>query len=127
MFDLTKLDLTTASNKGTVVTLKHPVSGDELPISIKVVGTDSTVFQAAIREQARKNMKSKNKEPDFDEIRLLSAELLAKCTLSWEGVSEEGVDIEFSQKAATSLYLKYDWIKTQIDQAIGERANFLLA
>ncbi len=133
MFDMTKLDLKTAADKGATITLRHPITDEEImdgkkPVTITVLGADSKVFRDAIREQARKNMSNKKQENlDIDDMILRSAKLLAQCTLGWDGISEGKTAVEFSYDNALELYLKYDWIKTQVDDAIGERANFLQA
>jgi len=64
---------------------------------------------------------------DLEEMEKRGAELLAKCTLSWSGIQEDGKALPFSVSAAQSLYLKYPWIKEQVDAACSDRSELFKA
>ena len=108
------------------LTLKHPVSGDELDAKIKVYGKDSSVFQNAIKQRAKAQIARKSKDIDLESNEKDSIELLADCTQGWSGIAEGSKEIVFSRDAAIALYTKYKWIREQIDIAIGDRANFFI-
>ena len=108
------------------LTLKHPVSGDELDATIKVYGKDSSVFQNAIKQRAKAQIARKSKDIDLDANDKDSIELLADCTQGWSGIAEGSKELVFSRDAAIALYTKYKWIREQIDIAIGDRANFFI-
>lgn len=108
------------------LTLKHPVSGDELDAKIKVYGKDSSVFQNAIKARAKAQIARKSKDIDLEANDKDSIELLADCTQGWSGIAEGSKEIVFSRDAAIALYTKYKWIREQIDIAIGDRANFFI-
>ena len=108
------------------LTLKHPVTGDELDATIKVYGKDSSVFQNAIKQRAKAQIARKSKDIDLDANDKDSIELLADCTQGWSGIAEGSKELVFSRDAAIALYTKYKWIREQIDIAIGDRANFFI-
>ena len=108
------------------LTLKHPVSGDELDATINVFGKDSSVFQNAIKQRAKAQIARKSKDIDLESNEKDSIELLADCTQGWSGIAEGSKEIVFSRDAAIALYTKYKWIREQIDIAIGDRANFFI-
>ena len=72
------------------LTLKHPVSGDELDAKIKVYGKDSSVFQNAIKARAKAQIARKSKDIDLESNEKDSIELLADCTKDWQGITSLG-------------------------------------
>jgi hypothetical protein len=66
-----------------------------------------------------------NMTPPPEEIEANGLELLAKCTKSWIGVVIDSKEIEFSYDNVLMIYERFPWIKEQVDQAIGDRANFI--
>lgn len=133
--DLSNLDVVSLAEKGVTVELKHPATGETLvndkdePMAIVVAGSDSKVFKAEIRARVKQNMlkKSKKDDVDLEEMEKRGAELLAKCTLSWSGIQEDGKALPFSVAAAQSLYLKYPWVKEQVDAACSDRSELFKA
>lgn len=127
--DLNKLDLSAQADKGADLSLEHPVTGEELGITITLLGTDSAVYRNHARELQRariaKMAKSRNKKIDFSVTEDEEADALAVCTVGWSGVVLNGKELEFSHDAAVDLYVSYPWIKEQVDAFIGDRANFL--
>ena len=56
-------------------------------------------------------------------------DLLATCTMGWNGVLEKGKKqpVPFSQEACRQLYKSFPVIRDQVDAFIANRANFILA
>lgn len=135
--DLAKINLEKFSEQGVDMELEHPVSGDILmqekpnekkPITIKVLGIDSKAYRNKQLEFQRKRIAKMTRNRKNNDIVMSdedACELLAECTVGWEGIVENGKPIEFSKEAAASLYMNYRWIREQVDQSIGDRANFL--
>jgi hypothetical protein len=161
MFDMTKLDLKSAADKGATITLRHPATDEEImdekgkPVTITVIGTDSAIFKKLSIEHYRVAMLDKPKRELISKEELLklsdveydkemdirieemqkakelqtkrTANLMSKCSTAWSGIGEGKKEHDFSQETAEYMYLKYDWILKQIDDAVGERTNFLQA
>ncbi len=132
--DLNDLDVVKAADKGAETTVRHPVTDDVLldkdgnPVVMFVLGSDSTVLRAAMKDRARKQLNArKTKQFDVDEAERLGSEMLAICITGWRGLSENGVEIPFSKEAAIDLFMRYNWLRSQVDAFINERENFFKA
>jgi hypothetical protein len=51
--------------------------------------------------------------------------LLVACTLAWEGVIVEGVDLPCTPDNVKMVYRRFPWLQEQVTAFIGDRANFL--
>ena len=124
-FDFTKLDFATKAEEGAVMQVKNPLTGEALGATITLIGTDSKAFRDLAKQRATAALKrTKEEQENYDSDDEMSV-MLSKCTLAWSGV-EEGVEaVEFSQENALMMYRKYRWLRDQVDQFIGDRANFL--
>ena len=124
-FDFTKLDFATKAEEGAVMQVKNPLTGEALGATITLIGTDSKAFRDLAKQRATAALKRTKEElENYDSDDEMSL-MLSKCTLAWSGV-EEGVEaVEFSQENALMMYRKYRWLRDQVDQFIGDRANFL--
>ena len=124
-FDFTKLDFATKAEEGAVMQVKNPLTGEALGATITLIGTDSKAFRDLAKQRATAALKrTKEEQENYDSDDEMSV-MLSKCTLAWLGV-EEGVEaVEFSQENALMMYRKYRWLRDQVDQFIGDRANFL--
>lgn len=110
------------------IQLKHPVSKADLDgMTISVSGHDSATFKNAIKERAKAQMSRKTTDVDFTANDKEAVELLAKCTTGWTGITEGGKELQFTVANAIYIYTKYNWIREQIDAAIGDRANFFMS
>jgi hypothetical protein len=96
-------------------------------MTISVSGHDSATFKNAIKERAKAQMSRKSADVDFIANDKEAVELLAKCTTGWTGITEGGKELPFSTANAIYIYTKYNWIREQIDNAIGDRANFFMS
>lgn len=134
--DLSKINLEKMAEQGAEMELVHPVTGETLtqddkektPITIKVVGTDSKAYRNKNRDFQRKRIakmtKSRTKTIDYTVSDEDACELLAECTVGWSGIEVDGKPLEFSKENANELYMKFNWIREQVDAFIGDRANF---
>lgn len=144
--DLSNLDVRKASNEGATLELEHPTEGfilrEPVPenapegtqgeaLTITLAGTDSDVYRDALKARARQRLnqqkKKKNKEEqvDFDEAERKGIELLARCTMGWNHISDNGKPVPFNTNNAITIYTKYPWIKEQVDTFMADRSNFL--
>lgn len=135
--DLSKLDTVKGSEAGAVLVLRHPTTNKPLkngddPISITLLGKDSTKYQNAHHAAAAKrleNLSVKGSKISIDSEGLSpvedAARILSQVTLGWSGIVVEGQPVPFSEAAAFDLYVKFPWIREQVDTFIVDRANFL--
>lgn len=110
--DLSVFDLEGDAEKGATLTLRHPVSGDDLDVTISLKGADSSTFQDAVKAL-------KGSDPLDRQVALLSA-----VTTGWDGVIWEGKALKFSRENAEMIYRKQPWVRSQVDMFISDRANF---
>ena len=109
-------------------------NGEKMGVSITVIGLDHEKAQThQRRKQDRRlaQMQKKNKKAlTSAELEEDATELLAVCTLSWEGVTLNGEPMECTFENAKWLYAQTQdpriaELREQVDQCIGDRANFL--
>jgi len=123
--DLKELNITPKSNEGAWCTLEHPVTGEELDIQIKLAGTDSDIYRETIRKQINRRLKKGIKRLSLEETENENLELLVACTLDWKNVVYEGEPLECTPENVKFIYSQFPWIKEQVDDFIGDRANYL--
>ena len=124
-FDLATLDTAKVAEEGAELRVAHPTTGEDLGISITLIGTDSKTFRDISKIRATMALKKKTREIDLDQNEQDSIELLARCTKGWSGITENGKDIPFNHENAVQLYTKYLWLREQIDRFMADRSNFL--
>lgn len=113
--------------------LKHPVEGTELydgdkPVTITVYGRASKQYRNYVtamqnRELQRKRRKDNTKAEDLREE---AVKLLVAVTKSMEGVEIDS-KVYKTPEDFYELYSNeaFSWIKDQVDEALGDDANFL--
>lgn len=134
--DLSTLNVVAAAETGEVMTLKHPVTGDDLmtddpdgpkPQTITLRGSDSEAYRKrsnAIVQQRSKRARAGRLSLSVDEVEEGEIEVLVAATAGWN-LWINGESPTFSAAAARELYATYPWIKEQAQAFVGERANFL--
>jgi hypothetical protein len=132
--DLSKFNVSKQAEQGAWCELENPATGEALtdddsrPVAIKVLGVDSKAWREKNREFQRKRFhkmrRTKSKNIDHTMSDEDTCELLAECTVEWTGLVEDGEAIAFTKEAAFDLFMKYPWIREQVDVFIGDRANF---
>lgn len=121
MFDLSTIKQ--VSDAEVVIT--HPVTGKETDIVFIVCGTDSKEYRQAIRDVMAKRLSS-DKESTQDDLENDEAEILSRCTKGFKGLLIDGVEPKFSTEKAKDIYLKWPWLKDQVDKFIANKSNFFL-
>lgn len=129
-FDLNELNVE-AADEGVWMQLEHPADGTPLEndqgqaMRIKLAGRDSERFKRIQRRLGDRRLSGKKKNLSFREAESEALNLLANCTLDWEGIQENDEPVEFTDENVKRLYQKYPWIKDQVDEFITDRTNFL--
>lgn len=121
--DIGRFDSVKKAEEGVRLALLDPVTKADTGAALILYGADS-----AMHKQARKELDAKNKALGRtlgpDELAEQSAELLARCTKGWVGLTENGVEIPFSQARAKELYLAYPELADRATMFIFSRINF---
>jgi hypothetical protein len=128
--ELSLFDTKTKGNTGVAIELLSLQTGRKSGATITVHGRDSDVYVQCLEERARQLMeRAERKEPALtsDERIEMGCELLARNTIGWEGLTENGEPIPFSYSRAFALYKMYPAIRRQIDAAIEDDKNFVMA
>jgi hypothetical protein len=129
--DLSKLNSVDACDNGAVCEILHPATGEPIGAKITLAGIDSQIYRKAQRALSNKRLKQLvgrgvvNRTPTVEEFEYETIEMLAKCTLAWEGIVWEGKELQCNFENAKMLYTKLIWLRDQVDAFINDRANFL--
>lgn len=123
------------STEGQWCELRHPVTDAPLVnnvdgkiMRVKLIGMDSPTFAAKSREFMNRRIKrNKLNLGSAEQLEAEKAETLAACTVGWENMVNQGKPWEYSPENALALYMdpKLKWLREQVDEFIGDRANFL--
>lgn len=127
--DLSKLDTSEAAETGAVLEVLHPTENTSLGIKITLAGADSDIYRKTVNKNVNKRvqrMKPGQSIPfTAEEQEESGLNLLAICTLAWEGVVVDGQELPCDKENAKAIYRRFPWIREQVDTFIGDRANFL--
>ena len=128
-FDLSSLDISKVADDGAWFTPRHPISGEALPIKIKLAGRDSKIYKDAERAFTDKRLRSLSQRGNVQAMRAHELEeqaldLLVSVTLDWENVALDGNVLSCTKSNAKALYQRLDWLREQADEFVGTRENF---
>lgn len=128
-----------AADLGAKMEVKDPTTDQpmlkddgETPITITLAGVESDKWKKARSTVGNKYLKTAgpNRPPGAKTIEESIADdafQLAAVTLAWDGVIVEGQELECNQANAARIYAKYDWLRNQVSEFVGNRANFCAA
>jgi len=118
------------------VTITHPVTGDDLinddgeKLIITVYSSQSDVYKKAKSRAMDKTLQRQGKQTNSNKITAEAADMLVSCVQKLSGFDG---DIDFDQTAPKitmdtlkSVIMDVEWLKDQIDIAIGNLALFQL-
>lgn len=137
-FDLSRLDTAKGAEEGFHCELRDIETSKGLGLYVLVLGADSETYRDKMAElqRIRVNQMTKTRRvmPTAGELEAENLELLVTATKGWFAKNEAGEFVSctiggepFSPAAARRLYSRFRWMREQIDEAIGDRANFLKA
>jgi hypothetical protein len=126
--------LSVSSEDGANLELKDPLGEpilkpDGTPVTIKLQGSESAKWKKARNVAGNRYLQMANprnaaQAKTMDELIGDLAFQLASVTLSWDGIVDESQEIECNLASAKKLYLKYDWLREQVEAFVNERRNF---
>lgn len=131
--DLSKV--TTAAEEGAVLEVKWPddtaiLKPDGSPVTIRLRGMESKEFKKTRNSTLNRYIKKRGPNrgdlaPDTAEEGIEDqAAWLAAATIGWDGIVDEGQEIECNFVNAKKLYIKHDFLRVQVNTFIGEQRNF---
>lgn len=115
-------------NDTTIITLKHPVTGADLPLQIEIYGTHSATYKAvtAQNNDERLEMARNGKHVTSAVTRKQGFRTLTACTKRLIGEFEaRGQKFPSTAKGISDLYQTVDWIYDQINVDMAKISNFL--
>lgn len=132
MFDINTLAL----KDTTTLQLRHPVTGDLLfadndekkPVEVELFGTSSKEYRNAVTAMQNRQLKrqAKKEKASVEVMRHEGIELLVACSAGSKNLSIGGKPVKTADDFR-ELYSdrKLSWLKDQVDEALGDVANFL--
>lgn len=135
-FDLADLDTRAKANEGYDLEILHPVSQEEIGLTVHILGSDSKEYQKIVRATNSKRMDRlrkagglRNADIPLEEIEKDSVDLLVSCSTGWKargGLMLDGKEWPaFTKPVAAGLYDRFPWLREQIDRGIVDRGNFI--
>ena len=132
--DLANLDFGKNPEITAVMTVIHPITGEEMfqedgaPVTVTLLGMESSVAKRVTKARAQKQLNKRNQKVDLDEAREFTISLQAKLITASQGLKENGQDLDLTDQAtAIDVLTRYNWLREQIDEFITDRANFYKA
>ena len=114
--DISDLKTRPLHDEGAEMRVKGP-NGKLTDFYITLVGCDSEAWEKIVRDAQKAALKTGD---GVD-----SKQLLAKATLGWRGLKENGKDVVFTTKKVYELYTQAPYIYEQADLFVANRGNFL--
>ena len=122
--DLKDIDDVEKANEGISMTLKHPGTGEDTDIVIRMRGFDSDVVREAERSAYKKMLKNKETATAADQLEALRLAKVKAAIISIEGLTDGGKEIktpaDLEPYLSTSVGLV---ILEQVNSFANDRAN----
>lgn len=141
--DISKLNIVKTATEGAWIDILNPLDDTPTDMRFHVVGAmsnnykdDLTLLIADIEDFKEANKipeNSSNKKKAEFNLKVdkydaeVTAKFLAKYTIGWENVEENGKPLEFSQANAERVYLEYSIIRGQVQKGMMTLSNFIKA
>lgn len=124
------------SDEGAWLTLLHPKTNAPLvdektgkEARIRLAGSDSEIYRSAQRKAQNKRLAlprgRRNQFLTAEELEAEAVDILSLCTLEFQDIVLNGETLVCTQQTAKNLYIKFPWIREQVDVFIADRANYL--
>lgn len=125
MFDLATLKQSQMDFAAVEIT--NPATGEPTGIKITLAGPDSDAYRKIAmkvqNEQLQYAMKNRGKTT-AERLAANALETLIGATVSWEGLAEDGKELECTPENVRRVYTEFPFIKEQVDEFLGDRRNF---
>lgn len=120
-------DLSAITANKNVIQIRHPATAEPIGLTITLRPQDSAEVKSVTRKQLNENLRLRGKMPSAEKIEQNRLDLLAAAVESWEwsdGVTWGGAALECSQQNVRRVLSEAPWLKSQIDDALGDEAAF---
>lgn len=133
MLDLKKSNYAEVAEAGYEFELTLPGTNEPSGAHVTVRGDNSKTVKAYSRKKysefrAREQMlKRRGKEAEeitIDEAEDLSIESAIVRVISWKGITEGGLPVEFNKENATRVFRDHPWIREQVMEVSQDILNF---
>lgn len=141
--DISKINIVKAATDGIDVDIINPATNEPLGLKIRVIGAmsanckdDMFLSLAEVEDYKEANKLADNatkKEKAAAQIKAdkfdseVTAKFLAKYTIGWQEMEENGKPVPFSTAEAERIYLEYPIIRGQVQRAMMDISNFIKA
>lgn len=120
------MDISKLTLKKTFDVEIYMPDGSPTDIKISVLSKHSDEFKKSAQIMLNNAPKGRNADKvDLAKSEAQSVALLASVTESWEGLEENGKPLECTPQNVKRIYSDYPFIRSQVDEAIGDDANFM--
>lgn len=132
---LDAFDTTAAADEGAKMEVRRPDTGEVMywpdgrPYTVTLVGKDGDkIEKLALQQNDRRTQgMSRTRQPTASAIIVKDdIELLVAATKEWDMQLNNGEPAPNDAKEYRAAYTKYKWLREQVDQFTGNRANFPL-
>lgn len=125
-FDLASLDtVVQAQESGIDIEIKGPDGKTPIGFSIRVAGPDSERSRKAIESITDEYLDREDASPttaaELDRRGLL---VLSKSVISWTPIKLDGEDLVCSEENAQRLFVRFRFIREQVERKAGRRSAF---
>lgn len=129
MTELSSLDaLAKKQEEGTELRVKHPVTGEALGITLRVLGYESDTIRKLQRRQINQRLKNQRKRVTAEDIEANSREVQVAAIVGWtfaEGVTLDGGVPDFTAENVERLLKRFPFIARQVDELADDASAFL--
>lgn len=128
--DITAFDSTGPANEGAKMEVRLPngapaLKPDGEPVTITLLGKDSDTYQRASNALTNRALRARGQQPVTAESALTDhINILAKVTTGWDGLTEDGAPLPFSEDNAKKLYRIAPALREQVTEFVNDRGNF---
>lgn len=124
------MELSDLKPKETVLEMKHPRTGEELGISITIMGFNDPRMKNIRKQFANEEFQRqrRNKADTANDAEKRGRKLCWNAMLGWEWRGDatfHGEKPEFTEKSFNDIIEELEWFGSQIDTFITEERNFL--
>jgi hypothetical protein len=126
VFDLAGFDLQADAERGTMLQVRNPRTGEVTGATIQVIGSDARAYRVALRRIRDAAAAAPEREPtDEDDALLLGrARTAAAAVTAWDGMSLKGEALACTAEKAIEVFTTYPWLADQVLTFVNNRGNF---
>jgi hypothetical protein len=99
--------------------------GSPSGLTLKVIHKDNKAFKALEKRLQQQMMDTGGKVP-VDDLTKFAIDMVASCIVGWDGLTEDGTPVPFSQEKAVDLMAREElaFIREQVEGFVAKRTNF---